>query len=717
MWLINTDTLKLESFQECPADTYAILSHTWGTEAEELSFDEFRVGEGREKFGFQKIQKCCKQAQQDGLRYAWADTCCIDKRSSSELSEAINSMFSWYARAKICYVYLADVCHTDPLNVRDNLQSFSRSRWFTRGWTLQELIAPRIVSFYAQDWTWIGDKSSLAEILEDITGISGAVLVSQQSFLDCSVAQRMSWASQRQTTRVEDLAYCLIGLFNTNIPLLYGEGSKAFLRLQQAIIRQTDDETIFAWTGVGEGGSGLLAPSPANFVDSASIGQDMRRRDRPPYEETNRGLSIECQLLPCEMNTYVVPLNCNRRRDGSSSRRIVIFLCRTSEDQQYRRVSFRGKCIDESTDWDISKGAVRKVFVPEDGRTLELAPHGGLPLIHIESNLESWHFSKTEPEAQDPARVMSTRRAAGDLESGVADTRDFNSSLCECVPDRATHIAFQSCSGDLEKGVVISFRRPTSREGVFHYYLEIGFDVDFTPVCILWTSPFRLLTCARQKRLLPARNSLWSGRRSIPAGIFNFSKGSSRRNTGALRPLETSIFDFWILSTFMPHHESPDLRYVIGDRVNGLKLSIDDFLPAIYGCTKVNLGFRPSDGLSWELTFKEEQLHSGSRFAGAACFQRWLVSVVKILRFYKSVWLGLDFWALVLWFWTYGMGAAWFLYLFHITTSQAIGVSMMLFFWPLLSSLLPTVTDSRDRKFLPYNHQCRLANHYQPPSS
>jgi hypothetical protein len=716
MWLINTDTLKLESFQEFPADTYAILSHTWGTEAEELSFDEFRVGEGREKFGFQKIQKCCKQAQQDGLLYAWADTCCIDKRSSSELSEAINSMFSWYARAKICYVYLADVCHTDPLNVQDNPQPFSRSRWFTRGWTLQELIAPRIVSFYAQDWTWIGDKSSLSEILEDITGISGLVLVSQQSFLDCSVAQRMSWASQRQTTRVEDLAYCLIGLFNTNIPLLYGEGSKAFLRLQQAIIRQTDDETIFAWTGVGEGGSGLLAPSPANFVDSAIIGQDMRRRDRPPYEETNRGLSIECQLLPCEMNTYVVPLNCNRRRDGSSSRRIVIFLCRTSEDQQYRRISFRGKCIDESTDWDISKGTVRKVFVPEDGRTLELAPHGGLPLIHIESNLESWHFSKTEPEPQDPARGISTRRAADDLESGVArsqDTRDFNSSLCECVPDRATHIAFQSCSGDLEKGVVISFRRPTSREGVFHYYLEIGFNVDFTPVCILWTSPFRFLTCARQKRLLPARESLWSDRRSIPAGLFFVPKGSSPRDTGALRPLKASIFDIWTVSR---HHESPDVRHVKGDRVNGLKLSIDDFLPAIYGCAKVNLGFRPSDGLGWKLTFKEEQLHSGSRFANAACFQRRLVSVEKILMFGTTARLGL--WALVLLFWTYGIGIGWFPDLFHITTSQGFVLGMLLFLWPLASNVfLAPFNDSGDRKFLPYNHQCRRANNYRPPLS
>ena len=144
MWLINTTTLELKSFHECPTDTYAILSHSWSRSAEdEVNFIEFKAGKARDKAGFQKIQKCCEQAQKDGLQYACVDTCCIDKRSGSELSEAINSMFDWYARAKICYVFLADVSE----------KGLQYSLWFTRGWTLQELIAPETVSFYAQEWT------------------------------------------------------------------------------------------------------------------------------------------------------------------------------------------------------------------------------------------------------------------------------------------------------------------------------------------------------------------------------------------------------------------------------------------------------------------------------------------------------------------------------------------------------------------------------------
>jgi hypothetical protein len=234
--------------------------------------------------------------------------------------------------------------------------------------------------------------------------------------------------------------------------------------------------------------------------------------------------------------------------------------------------------------------------------------------------------------------------------------------------------------------------------------------MDFTPVGLLWTLPFRLLTCARQKpTLLPARESLWSNRRSIPAGISYSSKGSSRPDAGVFRLLEASIFGSWKVSKWVPHRDSPDVRHVKGDRVNGLKLSIDDFLPAIYGCTKVNLGFRPSDGLSWELTFKEEQLHSGSRSVGAACFQRRLVNVVKILGFGSPAMVASA--ALMLWFSTYYFGIVWFPDLFHITTSEGIRLSTVLFLWPLAFNLFLAVrNDFRKLRFLSQNHQCRLAN-------
>lgn len=293
MWLINTETLVLEPFQACPSDTYAILSHTWGSDAEELNFDEFRAGKGRQKSGFRKIWMCCEQAQKDNLKYAWVDTCCIDKRSSTELSEAINSMFSWYASARVCYAYLADINRYDPLIPQNDPQSFLNSYYYSRGWTLQELIAPRSVFFYTRGWQLIGERSDLADDLHNITGIATDVLKLQRSFLDCSIAQRMSWASKRQTTRVEDGAYCLIGLFNVNMPLLYGEGSKAFLRLQQQIIEQSDDETIFAWTGVAEDGSGLLAPNPAHFSDAMNIqrkvevAKDLRTRSQIEVYQSN----------------------------------------------------------------------------------------------------------------------------------------------------------------------------------------------------------------------------------------------------------------------------------------------------------------------------------------------------------------------------------------------------------------------------------------------
>lgn len=198
----------------------------------------------------------------------------IDKTSSSELSEAINSMFRWYKDASVCYAYLSD---TLPLHHQitcqqevwghggGHLEIFKTSKWFSRGWTLQELLASNIIEFYDADWSEIGTKASLSELLARITGIRLEVLRGLP--LDsCNVAERMSWAASRTTTRAEDMAYSLLGIFGINLPLLYGEGEEhAFLRLQQAILSSVEDYTIFAWEDFSFRSTGLFARSVTAF--------------------------------------------------------------------------------------------------------------------------------------------------------------------------------------------------------------------------------------------------------------------------------------------------------------------------------------------------------------------------------------------------------------------------------------------------------------------
>lgn len=266
MWLINTTSLELEYFVDPETDgvSYAILSHTWGQD--EVSFQDFKnLQTASRKTGFAKIHKTCELARSQGFRYAWVDTCCIDKSSSAELSEAINSMFNWYQASAICYAYLSDV-DGEPFQGLpagfENLTKegiapyakavaatqFSRCRWFGRGWTLQELIAPSILDFYDASWSRISDKHSLCHVLKLITNINTSVLLDSTQLLTKSVWSRMSWAANRETTRTEDTAYSLLGLFDVNLPLIYGEGYKAFQRLQEEITRKEGDPSIFLWS-------------------------------------------------------------------------------------------------------------------------------------------------------------------------------------------------------------------------------------------------------------------------------------------------------------------------------------------------------------------------------------------------------------------------------------------------------------------------------------
>jgi Heterokaryon incompatibility protein (HET) len=272
MRLLHTTESRFGEFFDSDIPKYAILSHRW--EDHEVSYQELleviKPSPIHTLLGttpgtlddpqFTKIQKCRDMAIKQNVQWVWIDTCCINKESSAELSEAINSMYRWYKNAAACFVYMSDVERTQ-LNAHgrktDDFGNFLNSKWFTRGWTLQELLAPRRrVLFYDGNWDYFGDRESLAESIAtrthiDIDYISykdrSRRMVDRKSVFEASVAERMSWVSRRRTSRIEDTAYCMLGLFDVNMPLLYGEGRRAFMRLQLEIIKKSDDESIFAW--------------------------------------------------------------------------------------------------------------------------------------------------------------------------------------------------------------------------------------------------------------------------------------------------------------------------------------------------------------------------------------------------------------------------------------------------------------------------------------
>lgn len=351
MRLLNAKTLAIREFigeEESPKfPRFAILSHTWGEEECTLQHMQHPAEVARRK-GYQKIQYCCEQALQDGLEWAWVDTyvqvyndcfqmlampasadsprassCCIDKTSTAELSEAINSMFRWYRNAAVCYAYLSDV---------EKISQLADSRWLTRGWTLQELVAPKDLRFYTTDWKYLGSKDDpqLLDALSGVTHIERSVLSTGQ-FDNVPVAKRMSWAAGRETTRVEDSAYCLLGIFDVNMPLLYGEGRKAFQRLQEEILKVSDDHTLFAW-GLNDQLitwdkfhlefpehcrlRPFLADSASEFtnVDKVEPLEDLQP-DIPPIV-TGNGLRIELPVLRGGTFTFAV-ISCTVRVRGS----------------------------------------------------------------------------------------------------------------------------------------------------------------------------------------------------------------------------------------------------------------------------------------------------------------------------------------------------------------------------------------------------------------
>lgn len=273
MYLLDTNKQELHQFQDASkVEGYAILSHTWHPLGEEILFKHVESRSFPDKClkGIDKVVGCCWQAKQDGLNWVWIDTCCIDQSSSAELSEAINSMFQIYMKCTRCYVYLSDV-HTDQGADAPN-SSFRSSKWFTRGWTLQELIAPSSVEFFTSDWRRIGDRHSMAKIIEEITGIESDILCGVRPVSDLPIAKAMSYTASRRTTRTEDNAYSLLGLFSVNMPTIYGEGDHAFSRLQYEIMARSPAHSLLAWkdTRLDEPSS-VLASRPSYFAKSRNV--------------------------------------------------------------------------------------------------------------------------------------------------------------------------------------------------------------------------------------------------------------------------------------------------------------------------------------------------------------------------------------------------------------------------------------------------------------
>lgn len=337
---------------------YAILSHRWADDpnhevlfADIEEVDQVQYGQTPDensriikniqyigshpgyKPGYPKIQGAARRALEDGHAFVWIDTCCIDKSSSAELSEAINSMWMWYKLSSVCYVYLADV-------VNNTDEEFRKSTWWTRGWTLQELLAPRGLIFFTTRWSVLGCKRDMDLIISEITQIDANVVNGTIDLHSVSIAQRMCWASNRRTTRVEDMAYCLLGIFEVNMSLIYGEGANAFLRLQQEIIRGSDDETIFAWRDYTMHPytlHGMLADSPRAFAGSSKVTHYRDTDSRSPYTMTNKGLSLMTSVSGEDDRKFAISLHCPNPETLDSNIHISLAKISTTTEQ-YARV-------------------------------------------------------------------------------------------------------------------------------------------------------------------------------------------------------------------------------------------------------------------------------------------------------------------------------------------------------------------------------------------
>lgn len=308
MRLLNATTYELEDFSNKLIPEYAILSHTW--DHDEVTYQDLLYSTNRkERKGWAKIVESCRLALYETVEYVWVDTCCIDKSSSADLSEAINSMFGWYQNAYVCFAYLSDLKHGHSIE-----KNIGNCRWWGRGWTLQELIAPKRVEFYDAMWTSIGSRKFYSDYISRLTNIPEEMLQLgwAAGLKTYSVAARMSWAARRETTKPEDIAYCLLGIFDIQMPIIYGEGHKAFLRLQHEIMKRSNDLTIFACelhSGYSSQYQGqcLFAESPSDFIRMTGFKRFSHTLVEPSVTSRGVKFSGELMLRVHEVSQVVTP--------------------------------------------------------------------------------------------------------------------------------------------------------------------------------------------------------------------------------------------------------------------------------------------------------------------------------------------------------------------------------------------------------------------------
>ncbi|KAI1736473.1 heterokaryon incompatibility protein-domain-containing protein [Xylaria scruposa] len=407
MRLLKTERCTLIEMNDIPDPfpQYAILSHTWISPMDEITYQDFKQRKGDidndifKQKGWAKLRGFCNRAHKDGWEWAWMDNCCIDKTNPADLQEAINAMFRWYQNAGICYAYLEDVdtnkileCsdlvnETIPTNSdldvggKDNvadptsfchmaLKAFMvKAKWFTRGWTLQELLAPPYLVFVDRTWRRIGTRESWANEIKTASRIEARYLTSfnPADFTSCSIATRFSWASRRETTVEEDEIYSLLGMFGISLPLIYGEGRlRAFNRLQRELITVYNDDSIFAWKALPpqsrlpgalqngyNPGRGILAPSIREFWDAFSVKSFGFYGSS--FSMTNRGIEINAKRWrrKDDPSICLIRLNCGTEPSGH------IGISLTRVDDSYERLQVE-KLYDMRTidydDWEEERG-------------------------------------------------------------------------------------------------------------------------------------------------------------------------------------------------------------------------------------------------------------------------------------------------------------------------------------------------------------------------
>lgn len=534
MWLLNATTKRLECYEGSNVPKCAILSHRW--ETEEVLYQDVIENTAHEKAGYFKIEQCCEQAKKDGYDYVWVDTCCIDRKSNAELSEAINSMYRWYKKAEVCYAFLSDIQLVDhhELSMFQG-RSFSQSVWFTRGWTLQEMLAPRRLEFYDRTWTSLGSRAYWVSQIHEATSIPEAALGMFQTE-KWSIAAKMSWASKRCTARIEDQAYSLLGLFQVNMPLLYGEGPNAFLRLQEEICRTTTDRSLFAWSHRERGlnvldesydtekvrlSSAFFAPHITCFENQHASGfyEAPQRSGRSNYGMMsvvhNHGLALDVRLYPLFDTVYAAAL-CR----STIGQKLCIYVQRlgTGQGQEHARIELDG-VWSMSTDFSfLAKGphpTISTILIRQDARKLRTEDVGDLCFeVYFDRDLLQHSDDATSSDEEESTQVSDYEENHLDhckkclfvegpfvdngeedyppvrnmLHEGARPAKRFSGSLLV----QKVHVSWRYAAGSM---ACLYFTDASTQELVV---IVLGLDTDFEPFTITQVWPSDLSRKARK---------------------------------------------------------------------------------------------------------------------------------------------------------------------------------------------------------------------------